>query len=801
MHSLFRSAALCAVLIVSSAASAQAPVAESVAGTARVIVKFKSGAELLQKSAATPEAAPAVRADALSKRTGLPLRAGAALSERTQVVMADGISAAELAQRLARESDVEYAVVDQRRHPYTAPNDPLYAIGAPSTGPASGQWYLRAPDDVVKSSLDVEPAWTVTAGSPSVVVAVLDTGVRYEHPDLLAVGAGGNLLPGYDMISNIAVANDGNGRDADASDPGDFVTAAEANNPSGAFYQCTTQDPSTGRYVAENSSWHGTQTAGLIGAVTNNGIGMASVGRTVRVLPVRVLGKCGGFDSDIIAAMRWAAGLAVPGAPLNTTRANVINMSLGSDGACPETYQDAVDEITAAGTTIVASAGNAAGHAVGAPANCRGVIAVAALRHVGNKVGFSSLGPEVAVSAPGGNCVNTDPGSPCLYPILTTSNSGTTGPLDSIYTDSFNASLGTSFSAPLVAGTAALMLSAQPSLTPARIRTLLQATARPFPQTGGDNGDGTPVLQCTPPQYDAAGNPIDQLQCYCTTQTCGAGIVDAGAAVLAAKNNVALPAIQAQGLWWNAPAGSESGWGMNLAHQGDVIFATWFTYDVTGKAWWLSMTANRTNDNTYTGTLNQTRGPAFSAVPFSAGVVVAAPVGSGTLSFTGPSDGTFSYTVNGITQTKSITREVFGALPSCTFGAQPNLALASNYQDLWWNAPAGSESGWGLNITEQSNIIFATWFTYDVDSSPLWLSMTATSVSAHAYSGTLYRTRGPAYDVVPFLPSSVVATPVGNGTLTFSDGNAATFAYTVNGITQSKSITRQVFRAPGTVCQ
>jgi len=308
-------------------------------------------------------------------------------------------------------------------------------------------------------------------------------------------------------------------------------------------------------------------------------------------------------------------------------------------------------------------------------------------------------------------------------------------------------------------------------------------------------------LQCTPPQYDAAGNPIDQLQCYCTTQTCGAGIVDAGAAVLAAKNNVALPAIQAQGLWWNAPAGSESGWGMNLAHQGDVIFATWFTYDVTGKAWWLSMTANRTNDNTYTGTLNQTRGPAFSAVPFSAGVVVAAPVGSGTLSFTGPSDGTFSYTVNGITQTKSITREVFGALPSCTFGAQPNLALASNYQDLWWNAPAGSESGWGLNITEQSNIIFATWFTYDVDSSPLWLSMIATSVSAHAYSGTLYRTRGPAYDAVPFLPSSVIATPVGNGTLTFSDGNAATFAYTVNGITQSKSITRQVFRAPGTVCQ
>ena len=795
-------AALCAVLIAALAAPARSQVAaDPDAGAARVIVKFKADAELLQKAAPSPATAPAMRADALSKRMGVSLRAGAAVSERAQVVLADGMSAAELAQRLARESDVEYAVVDQRRRAYVAPSDPLYAVGAPTTGPASGQWYLRAPDDVVKSSLDIETAWNVTTGSPSIVVAVLDTGVRYEHPDLQSEAAGGNLLPGYDMMSSALSANDADGRDADASDPGDWVTAAEANNRNGPFYQCTTQDPDTGRYVAEDSSWHGTQTAALIGALTNNGIGMASAGRTVRVLPVRVLGKCGGFDSDIIAGMRWAAGLAVPGVPLNPTRAQVINMSLGSGQPCPATYQDVVDEITATGTTIVASAGNAAGHAVGAPANCKGVMAVAALRHVGNKVGFSSLGPEVAVSAPGGNCVNTDPGSACLYPILTASNSGTTGPLDSTYTDSFKTSLGTSFSAPLVAGTVALMLSAQPTLTPTRIRTLLQATARPFPQTGGDNGDGSVVPQCTPPQYDAAGNPIDQLQCYCTTQTCGAGIVDAGAAVLAAKNNPAIPAVQAEGLWWNAPAGSESGWGINFAQQGDVIFATWFTYDITGKAWWLSMTANRTGDNVYTGTLYQTRGPAFNAVPFMPSLVTPTPVGSATIAFTGPMDGTFTYTVNGTTQTKSITRQVFGALPTCTFGTQPNLALATNYQDLWWNAPAGSESGWGLNITQQSNIIFATWFTYDVDGSPLWLSMTATSVSAGTYSGTLYRTRGPAFDAVPFLPSSVTTTPVGTGTLTFSDGNTATFAYTANGIAQTKSITRQVFRAPGTVCQ
>jgi serine protease len=140
-------------------------------------------------------------------------------------------------------------------------------------------------------------------------VAVVDTGVRFEHPDLLAVADGGKLLPGYNMISNVTVANDGDGRDADASDPGDWITAAEANNHLGFFYGCTVLNPSTGKYSAEDSSWHGTQVSGIIAAITNNGIGMAGVGPSLRVLPVRVLGKCGGYDSDIIAGMRWAAGL------------------------------------------------------------------------------------------------------------------------------------------------------------------------------------------------------------------------------------------------------------------------------------------------------------------------------------------------------------------------------------------------------------------------------------------------------------------------------------------------------------
>ena len=166
----------------------------------------------------------------------------------------------------------------------------------------------------------------------------------------------------------------------------------------------------------------------MIAALTNNGLGMASVGRNVRVLPVRALGKCFGYDSDIIAGMRWAAGLTVPGVPANSTPARVINLSLGADGPCTAAYQAVVNELVAAGTMIVAAAGNSAGHAVGAPANCVGVIAVAGLRHAGTKVGFSDLGPEIAISAPAGNCVNMTAGSPCLYPILTTSNSGATVP-------------------------------------------------------------------------------------------------------------------------------------------------------------------------------------------------------------------------------------------------------------------------------------------------------------------------------------------------------------------------------------
>ncbi|RZL03132.1 MAG: PKD domain-containing protein [Rubrivivax sp.] len=497
--------------------------------SARVIVKFKPGSALMRAQAQSATPHVLAQATTLGQRIGRPLKDGPGLANRTQVVLADDISSAQLAARLAQEADVEYAVVDQRRHRLTAPNDPLYGDNLVGFTPTSGQWYLRAPTSTVLSSINVEPAWSITQGSTSVVVAVLDTGVRYDHAELLPVGSAGNLLPGYDMVTNVGMANDGNGRDADPTDPGDWITYAETTS-SGQFSGCGRDG--NNNLAAENSSWHGTQTAGVIGALTGNGAGMASVGRTVRVLPVRVLGKCGGYDSDIMAGMLWAAGIGVAGTPANPNPAKVINLSLGGTGACTQAYRDTLTQLNALGVVVVASAGNAGG-AVTVPANCAGVIAVAGLRHAGTKVGYSDLGTDIGISAPAGNCVNTGSGQPCLYPILTTSNAGTTTPVanNSIYTNSYYTSLGTSFSAPLVSGTVGLMLSADATLTPAAVRAILQGSARPFPSSGADNGDGgtTTVQRCV------AASPTDQGQCYCTTATCGAGMLDAGAAVSAVQ--------------------------------------------------------------------------------------------------------------------------------------------------------------------------------------------------------------------------------------------------------------------------
>lgn len=255
-----------------------------------------------------------------------------------------------------------------------------------------------------------------------------------------------------------------------------------------------------------------------------------------------------------------------------------------------------------------------------------------------------------------------------------------------------------------------------------------------------------------------------------------------------------------QGLWWAAPAGSESGWGINFAHQGDTIFASWFTYDLSGKGWWLVMTAPKTGPGVYSGTLYTTVGPAFDAMPFNPAQVVPNPVGTGTLTFSDLNDGTFAYSVTGISQVKSITREVFGPLPTCAT-AIGSLDAATNYTDLWWAAPAGSESGWGINLTQEGSTIFATWFTYDVDETPMWLVATALQTSPGVFSGALYRTAGPAFNAVPFDPAGVSATAVGSVSFNFTDGNHASFAYLAYGVSQVKAITREVFQLPGTVCQ
>lgn len=488
------------------------PAADSTAQTARVIVRFKAQSDAIRQRALSARGTerPLREAQALSARVGVSLADGASVDERTQVVFASGMSSDALARRLAADADVEWATVDERQRIASIPNDPLYP-GGQFTTPAAGQWYLRASSSTALAAIGAEAAWALTTGNPDLVVAVIDTGVRFDHPDLGRTSSGGKLLPGYDFVTNVSDANDGDGRDSDPSDPGDWITPEE--NASGEYAGCG----------ASNSSWHGTQTAGLIGAITDNSVGMAGVGRRIKVLPVRGLGKCGGRISDIAAAMRWAGGLSVPGVPTNLTPARVINMSLGSANRCDPNYQSAITDLAAIGVLVVAAAGNE-GLAVNQPGNCNGALAVAGVRHTGTKVGYSNLGTQVAISAPAGNCVNLS--GTCLFPLLTTANNGTTVPGAHVYTDGdVNVTYGTSFASPLVAGTVGLMLSLQPGLTTTQMTQILKSTARAFPSTGADAG----VAACRAPSSVA-----QDAECYCTTTTCGAGLLDAGAAVAAA---------------------------------------------------------------------------------------------------------------------------------------------------------------------------------------------------------------------------------------------------------------------------
>jgi serine protease len=513
-----RSRLLSAVLLMVLAATAvvaQQPGADPAAAAApvRLLVKLRPNYD-----SAGLEAAPR-RVGALMTRNALRLKEVRHIVSGIHLVQVQPRDRAESgAQALARlraDPEVEYAERDERRYPNAMPDDPLF----------SGQWYLQNSET---SAIDAQDAWNVTSGSPGLVIADLDTGVRFDHPDLRN-GAANRLLPGYNMISDPATANNSYGRGPDASDPGDWISTSDLKNS--AFSGCT----------VANSSWHGTRVAGILGALTNNTTGVAGTTWSGWIEPVRVLGKCGGYDSDIIAGMAWAAGDHVDGVPDNPYPARIVNMSLGAVGACPDSYQQMVYQLVAQGVLVVVSAGNEGGP-VDAPANCAGAIGVAGLRELGTKVGFSSLGPQIAVSAPAGNCVNTGINEPCQFSIVTTTNSGTTVPATNGYTDDYNYNIGTSFSAPLVAATAGLMLSVNGNLSTDQLIGRLQAGSQPFPLSSSAGTENCHV--------PADGTDLQTNECNCTTTTCGAGMLNANGAVLQALRPIAaisLPASFAPG--------------------------------------------------------------------------------------------------------------------------------------------------------------------------------------------------------------------------------------------------------------
>lgn len=477
----------------------------------QIIVKWRDGS--------SSAAAVSSRMQKLGTSAGMRLQRKQQIAADTDVLQLDrALGKADmnaLLERMAADPNVEFAVADEHRWAHAVPTDPLFG----------DQWYFQSTEIAATRATQ---AWDVTQSDNMTVVAVIDTGVRFEHPDLLRVSQGGKLLDGFDFIANAPFANDGDARDADASDPGDFVTAAEL--AAAPFNIAACAPPPGSDHV--NSSWHGTRVSSLIAALTNNGEGIAGTGWNTLILPVRVLGKCGGTDSDIITGMRWAAGISVPGVPVNPNPAQIINLSLGGSGSCSAAYQQAVNEISARGVLIVASVGND-GQVVAAPANCSGVLGVAGIRHAGTKVGFSNLGPGTGIAAPGGNCVNTNvtPTTPCLFPITAALNLGATTPGASGYTDHVaNINVGTSFSAPLVAGAAALIHSLNSQLSPAQYIALLQNSASPFPTSSS-----TTTTVCHVPTGDTQAE-----ECICTTQTCGAGMLNTNAAVLAAQRPLAV---------------------------------------------------------------------------------------------------------------------------------------------------------------------------------------------------------------------------------------------------------------------
>jgi serine protease len=357
---------------------------------------------------------------------------------------------------LAAADGVAAVEPDAWMRPDAVPDDPEYA----------NQWHYQ-PVAASNYGLDLPAAWDTTTGSTSVVVAVIDTG-SLPHPDIVD-----RLVPGYDMIASSTNARDGDARDSDATDQGDWCTANGAN-----------------------STWHGLHVAGTIGASSDNGVGVTGVDWNARIQHVRALGACGGWSSDVDDAIRWAVGLPVSGLPTNATPAKVVNMSLGGTGACGVNRQSAIDAAVAAGAIIVVSAGNSNTDASSqTPANCNNVITVAASSKAGNRATYSNYGSIVDITAPGGN-MYLDSG------VLSLGNSGST----TAGSYAYSAKNGTSMASPHVSGVLSLMASIEPDITYDEALAILQGTATPFP-----------------------------VGSTCTTNTCGPGILNAAAAVAAVE--------------------------------------------------------------------------------------------------------------------------------------------------------------------------------------------------------------------------------------------------------------------------
>jgi len=440
-------------------------VAQIASPTDRIIVKYKQAAS--QSGMASP--AGENRMQALDTAAGVELEYLHAASNNTHILqIPDNLSETEIkeiAARIAAMPDVEYAEPDYILFPALTPNDPSF----------TQQWDLFE-----TYGINAPAAWDITTGSSSIRIAVIDTGIT-DHADLA-----GRWVGGYDFISDDLIANDGDARDGNPHDAGDWITSAEAS--SGYFFLCS----------VGNSSWHGTHVAGTIGAVANNSKGVTGINWNSPIVPVRVLGKCGGYMSDISDGMLWAAGISVAGVPDNPNPAKVLNLSLGGSGSCGTTLQNAIDTINAAGSIVVVAAGNSALNLNTnnyQPANCNGVITVAATGSGGSRASYSNYGTTVEISAPGNS-------------VYSTINTGTTTPVS----DTYAYYSGTSMATPHVAGVISLMLSLNPSLTYPDVLQILQNTATAFP-----------------------------VGSSCTTSTCGSGIVNAAAALSAVQAGMTLP--------------------------------------------------------------------------------------------------------------------------------------------------------------------------------------------------------------------------------------------------------------------